>query len=102
MNIEAKLNEFLRIQIKKELRKNPQLKDVIVWAKNYKSSSKTVYLGLALGKGTGCSPFCGCAANQLAAEIGKFLIKEFPNDVRAVAGVATLPPDDIKNDWDKA
>ena len=98
----TRINAFLRTKIKPRLQQHDQLKDVIVWVDEYKPQHKVVYLGLALGKGTGCSPFCGCAANQLADQIGNFLLSAFPNEVNAVVGRAILPPDDMKTAWKNA
>lgn len=55
---------------------------------------------MTLGNSAGCSPFCGCAARQVAEVIGEELKKGFPDIVQAV-GLAEIPPDEIAKEWKK-
>ena len=94
----AKVNEYLRKEIKPYLERHPDLKGVIAWLDKWKQDSGVAYLGLALVKGAGCNVFCSCAAGQITDQIGKQLKQKFP-EIRVVSGVAALSPDDIKEAW---
>ena len=94
------LNEFLIKIIKPKLQKKPDLKEVIVWVSSWNPATKNLRLGLALGKSTGCSPFCGCAAKQLTKILEKYLIEKFP-EIENVYGEAALPSEEFLKEWNK-
>ena len=94
-----KMNEFILSEIKPRIKESPQIQDVVVWVKEFDSKTGTLYLGLALGNGVGCSPFCGCAANQLAEIIGVELSNVFP-EIKRVVGLADIPPRDFMKLWE--
>lgn len=96
--VAEKIQEFILNDIRPRIKMSPQIKDVIVWLKKFDEKTGTAYLGLALGDGVGCSPFCGCAANQIAEIIGYEISTEFP-EVKRVVGLADIPPDDIIKLW---
>jgi len=92
------LNDYITRQLKPLMKRNKSLKEVIVWVKNFNEKRGLVHLGMALGNSAGCSPFCGCAARQVAEVIGEELKKEFPDVLQAV-GVAEIPPEEIVTGW---
>jgi len=92
---------FLLTKIKPRFKSNPQLQKVIVWVKAVNASTGLVTLGLALGDGTGCSPFCGCAANQISELIEEKMLKCFPGLAR-VRGEADIPKPEVMDKWNKA
>lgn len=94
------IDDFLRKSVKPRLLQNPQLKSVIVWTISLDSQTGKTKLGMAIG-GAGCSPFCGCAAQQLADMIAIELGKRFP-DITKVIGEAALPSQQIQDEWNKA
>ena len=91
-------NGYLLKEVKPLIKKNEMLKDVVAWVKDFNEQSGTVSLGLALGTSTGCSPFCGCAAMQIAEMIGEELQVKFPEIKRAV-GIAAIPEEEILTTW---
>ena len=102
MTMVEALQKFLVEEIKPKLKKkDARLQDVIVWVDSYNEKTKVVRLGLALGQGTGCSPFCGCAARELAEEIEKYTMEKFP-DIEKLYGVAMLPDKKIVDAWNAA
>lgn len=99
------IQQYLLDHIRPLLRnaKDPRLHTVIVWLHDYNDSLHRATIGLALGSGAGCSPFCGCAARQLVDEIigprlGPELKRQFP-DIKSLKPEATLPPPDIEKQW---
>ena len=94
------IEAFLLDNIRPRLKKNPQLKDVVVWVESLNDARGFVTLGMALGSGTGCSPFCGCAANQIAELIEKELCQKFSGIAR-VFGKAALPAQEYLDQWNK-
>lgn len=100
---EARLKEFLirkvRPIFKQTAGKEVDLSEVVVWLEKYNSQSGFVTLGIALQGVTGCSPFCGCAGNQIAGLIERMLKKEFPF-VNAVVGRPGIPPESVLTEWD--
>ena len=70
-----------------------RLHDVKVWINRINYERGVVYMGLALGEGLGCSPFCGCAAKQIGDQFEPFLLDRLPWLVRVVAE-AEAPKDD--------
>ncbi len=99
MNMVEEMNSFILREIKPRIKESPGIQDVIVWVKKFDPETGTVYLGLALGNGIGCSPFCGCAANQIAELIGEELASEFP-EIKRVVGLADIPSDDVIKMWE--
>lgn len=95
------IQEFLLKEVKPKLLAYDQLKEVVIWVDAYNENTKIVRLGLALGKSTGCSPFCGCAAHQLTEQVEKLLIQKFP-DIEKAYGVAKIPPKEILEQWQKS
>lgn len=96
---EKEMNNFILSDIRPRIKISPQISDVVVWVKKYDENTSTVYLGLALGNGVGCSPFCGCAANQIADLIGRELVEVFP-EIKRVVGLADIPPDEFIKVWE--
>ncbi len=92
------INGYIFEEIRPLIKQSPQVQDVIVWAKDFNEENGTLYLGLALGNSTGCSPFCGCAARQIAELIGEELQMKFP-EIRRTLGFAELPEPEILNRW---
>jgi Fe-S cluster biogenesis protein NfuA len=92
------ISGFVQEEIRPLIKNHEILKDVVVWVKDFNEDSGTVSLGLALGSSTGCSPFCGCAASQIAELIGEELQVKFPEVKRAV-GIAAIPEDEILTAW---
>ncbi len=92
------MNGVLLEEIKPGIKKNETLKDVIVWVKNFNEGNGTLSLGLALGTSTGCSPFCGCAAKQIADLIGEELTEHFP-EIKRTIGTAEIPEDEVLSKW---
>lgn len=99
-SISDKIQEFIMVDIKPRIKASPQIEDVVVWLKKFDEETGTAYLGLALGNGVGCSPFCGCAAGQIAEIIGQEISREFP-EVKRVVGLADIPGDDIIKLWNE-
>jgi Fe-S cluster biogenesis protein NfuA len=93
-----KMNEFILSEIRPRIKASPQIEDVVVWVKDYDEETGTALLGLALGDGVGCSPFCGCAANQIAQIIANELAYEFP-EIKRVVGLAEIPPEEYLKVW---
>jgi len=81
---------------------NQSLKDkgMIAWVQRFDERSGTLHLGLALGTASGCSPFCGCAAREIAEVIGDELQRLYPQ-VRRTIGLAELPPTSIVALWNE-
>jgi Fe-S cluster biogenesis protein NfuA len=98
------INEFLNTEIRDLLKatagKNPDLSQVVVWLLEINPQNNVVILGLALGTATGCSPFCGCAANQITEVIERIIKREF-DWVRKVVGQASVPTQEIINKWNR-
>lgn len=88
------LNNFLNENIIPRIRASDTIKDVNIWIESFDDVNGVLKLGMALGSGVGCSPFCGCAANQLA-EILSNEIKQKFDYVKRVVGVPSLPPERI-------
>lgn len=99
-NIGEQIQKFIMEDIRPRIKASPQIENVIVWLKKFDEGTGTVYLGLALGNGVGCSPFCGCAANQIAEIIGQEISGEFP-EVKRVVGLADIPSEDIIKMWNE-
>jgi len=97
-----KIEEFLFNDVKRLLKgtagKHTDLSKVIVWLEDLNLESETVTLGLALGSGTGCSPFCGCAAKDIVQYMGKKLGNEFAW-VKFVRGQPSIPDQSILDKW---
>lgn len=64
---------------------DPRLHDVKIWLDRINSERGVIYLGMSLGEGLGCSPFCGCAAKQIGEQFEPFLMNRLPWAVRVVA-----------------
>jgi len=101
---QKELSRFILDSVRKKLRatagRNPDLSKVVVWLENYNPDTGMVVLGLALGTGTGCSPFCGCAANQIAEALEASFKNHF-SWVKKVRGEAKMPGPRILEDWNK-
>ena len=94
------LNDVRRL-LKATAGKNPDLSKVIVWLKMIQEDQDenvSIILGLALGSGTGCSPFCGCAANQIAEFIEEKLKSKF-SWLKRVRGEAAMPSEKELKQW---
>ena len=107
MNNEAEVNDikkfvhgYIREVLLATKGKNPDLSLVIVWVESVNPVSNMVTLGFALGAATGCSPFCGCAAADIAKFVQKALKQEFPW-IRSVVGKAAIPSPEVLKDWQK-
>lgn len=102
MSHEEEVKEFLLNVVRKMLKdtagKEPDLSKVMVWLLEINPQNNVVVLGLALGTATGCSPFCGCAVNQIAEVIEKRIKQRF-DWVRKVVGQASVPTQEILNKW---
>ncbi|MEK7498580.1 MAG: hypothetical protein AAB611_01825 [Patescibacteria group bacterium] len=73
---------------------------VIAWTHKLNEQTKTVIIGLALQQGVGCSPFCGCAANQILQLLEPELRIKFPELQHfRIYSLATIPPKEIENQW---
>lgn len=102
------IHNFLLGDVRRVLRatagKQPDLSRVIVWLKGcatHDATGKTsLRLGLALGNGTGCSPFCGCAVNRVSEFIGDMLKEKFPW-VEHVRGEALIPSQAVIDRWNQ-
>ncbi len=95
------INDFLRSKLP-ELKQGTSIESlkVIAWVRMCNEQNKTLILGLALEQGVGCSPFCGCAANQIVQLITPELKKNFPELAHfRVHSLATLPPKEIRDNW---
>ncbi|MCS7185276.1 MAG: hypothetical protein NZ870_05095 [bacterium] len=90
----TELEDFLKEEIIPRIEATENIKNVKVWIKSFNSDTGVLQLGMALGSSVGCSPFCGCAANQLAEIIGEEIKKKF-DYVKRVVGVPELPPNRI-------
>ena len=97
-----KIRQFLlqdaRPLLKGTAGKNPDLSRVVVWLNSYDSDTGAAILGLALGSGTGCSPFCGCAAKEISKYIGNLLKNNF-SFIKHARGEACIPPQDVLDKW---
>lgn len=62
-----------------------RLRPVKLWIDRINYDRGVVYLGLSLGEGLGCSPFCGCAAKQIGDQFEPFFLERLPWLVRVVA-----------------
>lgn len=92
------VNGHILESIRPRMRASPTLKDVIIWAEAFQASSGTLSLGMALGQGAGCSPFCGCAAKQIAELVGDELRERFP-EIKRAAGAAAFPAAAVLDAW---
>jgi len=95
------INDFLRIKLP-ELKRGTSLETlgVIAWIHKYGETNKTIVFGLALQQGVGCSPFCGCAANQILQILDPELRNKFPELQHfRMYSLATLPPKEIIEQW---
>lgn len=70
-----------------------RMKDVKVWLNRINPERGVIYIGMSLGEGLGCSPFCGCAAKQIGEQFEPFLMNRLPWVVRVVTE-AEAPTDD--------
>ena len=68
----GKLQELLKAQ------KDERLQPVKVWVNRINPDRGMMYMGIALGKELGCSPFCGCAAKQIGDQFEPFLLERLP------------------------
>jgi len=100
--MKTEIQKFLMDYVKKLLAatvgKNPDLSKVIIWVESYDSKTGIVVLGLALGTGTGCSPFCGCAARQITEYIEGLLKNKF-SFVKKVRGEPGVPSQVVLDEW---
>jgi hypothetical protein len=64
-----------QLQTVLENQKDERFHDVKVWVNKVNESRGMVYVGIALGEGLGCSPFCGCAAKQIGDQFEPFLLE---------------------------
>jgi len=102
------VQKFLLNDVRKVLRmtagKQPDLSRVIVWLKECSTDNKTektsLRLGLALGNGTGCSPFCGCAVNRVG-EFIEGMLKEKFSWISHVRGEALIPSQSVIDRWNQ-
>ena len=62
-----------------------RLHDVKIWLERVNGERGVIHLGIALGEGLGCSPFCGCAAKQLGDQFEPFLMERLPWLTRVIA-----------------
>jgi hypothetical protein len=101
MNITTEtLNKYILDEVRPRLKNSPQLQEVIAWAKGFNKSTGILYLGMALGNSTGCSPFCGCAAREIAEVIGEEIKKDFP-EIKSAVGMAEYPPEGFIEKWNE-
>ncbi len=70
-----------------------RLQPVTLWIDRINYERGVMYMGLSLGEGLGCSPFCGCAAKQIGDQFEPFLMERLPWLVRVVAE-AEAPKED--------
>lgn len=61
-----------------EKQQDQRLQEVKVWVNRVNSERGMLYLGISLGEGLGCSPFCGCAAKQIGDQFEPFLLERLP------------------------
>ncbi len=101
-SVEEEINSFLLNDLRPKFRKtageDPDLSEVVVWLKECRKEQGLVMLGMAISKGTGCSPFCGCAAGQISDAIGEMMKKRFAW-IKKVHGEASFPPEDVLKRW---
>lgn len=101
---EDKLKEFLLKKIRPILKqtagKETDLSEIVVWLENYNDQNNVATLGIALRGKTGCSPFCGCAANQITKLIERAVKREF-SFVNKVVGQAGLPSQEVLAEWNE-
>ena len=76
------------LQIVLSQQPDPKVSTVKVWVAKVMPERGMLSLGIALGKELGCSPFCGCAANQIASQAEAFLFERLPWLTRVVAEAA--------------
>ncbi len=99
MPLQEELEKFLLEEIRPKLKNDPQLSKVVVWVEELNPEKKSVKLALALGSSSGCSPFCGCAAQEITDKIGKKIKEKFP-DVQKIYGSASInPPSGYLEKW---
>jgi hypothetical protein len=55
--------------------KDDRMHDVKVWVNRINEDRGLMYVGISLGEGLGCSPFCGCAAKQIGDQFEPFLLE---------------------------
>ena len=55
--------------------KDDRMHDVKVWVNRINEERGMMYVGISLGEGLGCSPFCGCAAKQIGDQFEPFLLE---------------------------
>lgn len=67
-----------------ERQRDPRLREVRLWVKRINPERGILFVGAALGKALGCSPFCGCAARQLGERVEPFLLERLPWMTRLV------------------
>ncbi|GEM_PF-84161 len=98
------VNEFifkeLRPIMKATAGKEVDVSKVVVWATGANVGAGTLSLGLALSQGTGCSPFCGCAARGIVKFLGERLRSKFSWASR-VSGEPLVPPPNIMEIWNR-
>lgn len=88
MEVEQFLNEVLTQALSRS--KTEGLDRVQVWLESIDEERGIVKLGLSLGEGLGCSPFCSCAARQIILAIEELMKQHLPW-VRKVHGTASVP-----------
>lgn len=64
--------------------KDERLRPIRVWVNRINPERGLLYMGIALGKDLGCSPFCGCAAKQIGDQFEPFLLERLPWLTRVV------------------
>lgn len=96
--IEVFLLSFIRPLLKNTQGKRPDLSKVVVWLKEFNVDSGVVIIGLALSGDVGCSPFCGCAANQIAEFIEEKMKSKF-FWLKRVRGEAAMPSEKELKQW---
>ena len=74
----SQLQELLAAQ------KDERLNPIKVWVNKINPERGMLYMGIALGKDLGCSPFCGCAAKQIGDQFEPFLLERLPWLTRVV------------------
>lgn len=101
---EAAIEDFLLKDFRSWLMRTEgrgiDLSKAIVWLESLDDRINAVVVGMALGSGMGCSPFCGCAANQLAESLEKYLKEKFPW-VNRVHGTAKMAPARVLREWNQ-
>ncbi len=95
------INDFLRAKLPTlKVGTSIQSLSVIAWIHEHIEQNRTITLGLALQEGVGCSPFCGCAANQILQLLEPALKDKFQELQHfRIYGRAMLPPQEIQNQW---